>query len=148
MKKQVPRVGLGVLVINNKNEILLGKRKGAHGANMWAPPGGHLEFGESFEHCAIREVFEETGLNISNPKFLAVTSDFFDTDEKHYISVFMTVIYPENQTIKNKESDKVEEWLWFKLSQLPTGLFTPLSNFMSNKGYGNKIAVDHLCFIQ
>jgi 8-oxo-dGTP diphosphatase len=140
MKKEMPRVGLGVLILNHKNEILLGKRKGTHGATMWAPPGGHLEFGESFEECAIREVFEETGLNVSNPKFLAVTNDFFAVEEKHYISVFMTVIFPDNQTINNKEPEKVDEWLWFKPNQLPIDLFMPLLQLVSNKGYGNDIS--------
>lgn len=148
MNQQVPRVGLGILVINNQNKLLLGKRKGAHGAAKWAPPGGHLEFGESFEDCAIREVFEETGLKVSEPKFLAVTNDFFETDGKHYISIFMTVIYPEDQIISNKEPDKVDEWLWFDLNQLPTGLFIPLSHLVSNKSYGSKISEDVLCLIQ
>ncbi len=43
-------------------EILLGQRKGAHGAGTWATPGGHLEFGESVKACATRELLEETGL--------------------------------------------------------------------------------------
>ena len=65
-EKNKPRVGLGVLIFNSKNQILLGKRIGSHGESTWAPPGGHLEFGESFEACATREAFEETGLKILN----------------------------------------------------------------------------------
>ena len=42
-----PRVGIGVIALNNQGKILLGKRKNAHGDGDWAPPGGHLEFGES-----------------------------------------------------------------------------------------------------
>ena len=59
----VVRVGVAV-IIKHQNTILLGERIGAHGANTWATPGGHLEFGESVEQCAIREVFEETGLKL------------------------------------------------------------------------------------
>jgi len=44
---KVPRVGLGVLIIKD-GKVLLGRRKGAHGEGTWAPPGGHLECGESF----------------------------------------------------------------------------------------------------
>lgn len=62
-----PAVGVGVLIFNDKKQMLLGKRKGSHGAGTWCNPGGHLEFGESFEQCAIREVEEETGLKIVDP---------------------------------------------------------------------------------
>ena len=80
-----PSVGLGVLIFNHKNEILLGKRINSHGDSTWGPPGGHLEFGESFEDCAIREVLEETGLKIHSPKFLAITNDIFHNEQKNYL---------------------------------------------------------------
>ncbi len=54
-------------------------------------PGGHLEFGESFEHCAIREVLEETGLSI-NPEsvqFLTATNDIMASERKHYVTIFV-----------------------------------------------------------
>lgn len=58
-----PQVRVGVLIVQNCR-ILLGKRKGAHGAGTWSAPGGHLEFGESIDACARREVLEENGLEI------------------------------------------------------------------------------------
>ncbi|KAI2915344.1 hypothetical protein CBS147343_3044 [Aspergillus niger] len=61
-----PRVGVGVFVINHKGQLVLGQRKSSHGAGTWALPGGHLEFNESFEDCAAREVLEETGLNMKD----------------------------------------------------------------------------------
>jgi len=85
--ENIPRVGLGVLIFNQHGQILLGKRKQSHGSSSFGPPGGHLEFGESFEHCAIREVLEETGLNIVSPRFLAATNDLFELENKHYVSI-------------------------------------------------------------
>jgi hypothetical protein len=52
--------------------ILLGKRKGAHGAGEYASPGGHLEHLERFATCAAREVREETGIEIGPIRFLRV----------------------------------------------------------------------------
>ena len=52
-----PLIGVAAIVIKDK-KVLLGKRKNAHGAGTWAFPGGHLEFNESIEACAKREVFD------------------------------------------------------------------------------------------
>ena len=118
-----PKVGLGVLIFNEKNQFLLGKRLNAHGASSWGPPGGHLEFGESFEDCAIRETFEETFLKVDNPVFIAVTNDIFEEKNIHYVSIFMRVDLKSEQKVINKEPDKLDEWTWFSLENLPENLF-------------------------
>ena len=51
--------GAGVILINEKKEILLGRRTDN---GWWDYPAGSMELGESFEECARREVLEETGL--------------------------------------------------------------------------------------
>jgi 8-oxo-dGTP diphosphatase len=66
-------VGFGVMILNDNNEVLLGKRHGdskkasslLHGEGTWTMPGGKLHFGESFEEGAHREVLEETGIKIN-----------------------------------------------------------------------------------
>lgn len=137
-----PKIGIGVLIFNKQNQILLGKRINSHGMATWGPPGGNLEFGESFEECAIRETREETALLIDAPRFLSMTNDFFESTQKHYISIFMTANMPSNQNLVNLEPDKIEEWIWFDLVNLPTKLFLPLQNLISGKGYeSNKLDI-------
>jgi ADP-ribose pyrophosphatase YjhB (NUDIX family) len=55
----------------------------------WGLPGGHLEFKESFEKCAQREVLEETGLQLRNPTFMTCTNTVFEHENRHYVTIFM-----------------------------------------------------------
>ncbi|KAJ9644022.1 hypothetical protein H2201_006645 [Coniosporium apollinis] len=84
-----PRVGVGVFVMNREGKFIIGKRKGSHGSGTWALPGGHLDFGESLEACAAREVLEETGLTIGNVRFMTVTNDVMEAEGKHYVTIYM-----------------------------------------------------------
>ena len=58
-----------LLVINPSQQVLLfhfrHKNDALAGQSHWATPGGGLEQGESFEAAAVRELFEETGLNVA-----------------------------------------------------------------------------------
>ena len=83
MESHVPQVGVGVIVIR-EGLVLLGKRIGSHGAGTWALPGGHLEFGESLEDCARREVLEETGLAVQSVAPGPYTNNFFVSEGKIY----------------------------------------------------------------
>jgi len=119
LPKANPRVGIGVILVNPQGQVLLGKRKNSH-APYWSIPGGHLECGESFEACAIREVLEETGLHIANPKVVAVSNNLATYREtgRHYISVALLV---ENVLGEPRlmEPDKCEGWIWADPRDLP-----------------------------
>ncbi len=116
-----PLVGLGVAVLKD-GKVLLGKRKNSHGAGTWCFPGGHLEFGESFEDCARRETLEETGVNIKNVRLGTVTNDIFEKEKKHYITVYMIAEH-ESGEARVMEPEKSEAWRWFRWDDLPRPLF-------------------------
>lgn len=143
MEIKIPRVGIGVLVGQN-GRLLLGKRKGAHGKQTWSLPGGHLEFGETPEECAKRELLEETNLTALNCRIGPWTNDFFINENKHYVTIFCMVSLFEGEVCL-KEPDKCEGWNWFAFKELPAPLFLPLENllrshsipslFMHNSGF-------------
>lgn len=125
------RVGVAAIIIH-QGKILLGERIGSHGANTWATPGGHLEFFESVEQCAKREVFEETGLNIHSIEQLGFTNDIFNNENKHYITLYV-IAKSDNHQPKIMEPNKCKGWQWFELSQLPTPLFEPMHNLLADQ---------------
>lgn len=118
MSTLYPRVGVGVILTNAQGQVLLGKRKGSH-APYWSIPGGHLELGESFESAAIREVAEETGLEIHGPEVVAVTNNLETWREcgLHYISV--TLHARADGEPQLLEPEKCEGWFWCDPSELP-----------------------------
>jgi 8-oxo-dGTP diphosphatase len=130
-EKLRPRVGVGVAVINN-NRLLLGKRKGAHGTGTWAFPGGHLEFGESVEECARRELIEETGLKALSLTLGPWVNDLIEKD-KHYITLFVFVNEFEGD-LQLLEPHKCEGWAWFSCHALPNPLFPSIISLIKKMG--------------
>ena len=130
-------VGVGVWLFNPNGQILLGKRISKHGTGTWAPPGGKLEFGETFEQCAARELFEETGLKIPTQKIqmFAITNDIFKTEGQHYVTIHCRANYTDGNAnfIEVKEKDKCETWQWFDRNKLPTRLFLSVQNLLKQK---------------
>jgi 8-oxo-dGTP diphosphatase len=124
----IPKVGIAVLV-KSDSKVLLGQRKGAHGASTWAPPGGHLEFGESVEECARRELLEETALKIISHTLGPWVENIMENGKKHYITLFVTVVQFEGD-LQLLEPDKCEGWQWFSWNELPRPLFAPFDSFI------------------
>ncbi len=129
-EKAIPRIGIGVFV-EKEGKVLLGKRKNTHGALMWAPPGGHLEFGESVEECAKRELLEETGLEALSCALGPWVENVMDDGKKHYISIFIFVdqFKGEPQLL---EPEKCEGWHWFAWEELPQPLIESVASFIQN----------------
>lgn len=121
------------VIIKKDGKVLFGKRKGAHGEGSWSLPGGHLEFGETLETCARREVLEEAGIEIKNIKSATFTNDIFPKEQKHYITAYVTADYSAGE-VKVMEPDKCEEWKWVNWNVLPEPLFIPISNLLK-QGY-------------
>jgi len=76
LKRQYPKrpvVGVGAVILDG-DQILLEKRKNSPGKGKWAVPGGLVELGEEVEQAVIREVKEETGLEVYEPRLVDVVN--------------------------------------------------------------------------
>jgi 8-oxo-dGTP diphosphatase len=127
--KQV-RVGVGVFVVKPDGKFIVCQRKGAHGEGSWSIPGGHLEFGETWEECAKREVKEETNMLIDGPiEFVGLTNDIFELEQKHYITIYLKVAWPGLEP-KQMEPDKGSDWIWCTLNSIPKPVFLPMRHIL------------------
>ncbi len=122
-----PRVGIGVMVMKH-GKVLMGKRRGSHGQGEYAWPGGHLEYMESFEECAKREVREETGMEITNIQFVRIMN-LKDYAPKHYIDIGLKADWKSGEP-KVLESEKVERWDWYDPNDLPQPQFTTIPSYL------------------
>ena len=114
-----PKVGVGVLVFKD-GKLLLGQRKNAHGAGEFAGPGGHVEFGETFEECAQREVREETGIEIKNIRVIGLSNLIWS--DRQYADVAVAADWASGEP-KVCEPDKCASWDWYDLEKLPENIF-------------------------
>lgn len=123
MRHNYPKVGIGVMILKD-GKVLLHKRKNSHGAGEYSFPGGHLEYRESFEECARREIKEEAGIEIENIRFLLLMN-LKQYAPKHYVHIGLVADWKSGEP-EVREPEKCEGWGWYDLDNLPEPLFQAL----------------------
>jgi len=130
-------VGFGIMLLNSKEQVLLGRRhvdpekadSELSGEGTWTMPGGKLEYGESFEEGAKREMMEETGIFLEKVKVVCVSND--KVDSAHFVTIGMFSEYFQGEP-RVMEPDEITEWHWFDLDNLPSPLFFPSQRVLEN----------------
>ena len=118
-------VGINPIILNNKGEILLGRRINKYGAGTYCFPGGRLQKNETFEQCIIRELMEETGLIIKEEdiEIINLANTIDNTNDTHYIQVG-AFVKKYDGIPEIKEPDKCDDLRFFPLDNLPV-IFGP-----------------------
>ena len=125
------RIGVGIIVLNNKNQVFVGKRKDNPG-NNWQMPQGGIDKGEDFISAMKRELMEET--SIKNIKILKELEHLYQYDlPKNLVGIiwkgkfrgqkqkwFITRFLGEDTEInlKTKHPEFIE-WKWIEPEKLP-----------------------------
>ena len=112
-----PVVGVGAIIVCD-GKILLEKRKGEPGKGKWSVPGGLVELGETVEEAVIREVKEETGLDVAEPKLIDVVDNIV-RDENGGIKWHFVILdfFVKVRGGELRAADDAEEIRWVPLSE-------------------------------
>lgn len=129
-KVKAPRLVVAGLVIKN-GKYLLVKEKLGDGKEYWIVPGGGVEFGESLEQAIIREMKEETNLDVYNVEFLNFKEAIFPSHNYHTVIFFFKL---KVKKVDMKLEDQVLDAQFFTKSELKNILLVESAEWLFNSG--------------
>lgn len=117
---QFPITTVGALIFNPAREVLMIRTH--KWSNLWGIPGGKIKWGEAAEDALLREIKEETNLDVTNIQFAMVqdcirSKEFFK--EAHFVLLNYTCDTISTAVTLN---DEAEEYQWLPLSRALTHL--------------------------
>ncbi len=114
MEEKSPRVGSAVLV-EKGGKFLLGKRNKKNYRGYWVFPGGGVRWGETIKDAAIREIKEETNLDVEIVKFLG-HKELMNLPENYHTVVFFHLAKPKNNEIR--VNDDISDAGFFSIEEI------------------------------
>ncbi len=120
-KPRVPRVGVGILLVDAQGRVLLTLRSRPPEAGHWSIVGGKLDFLETLEECAVREAREEVGVDVAIQSLLCVTDHCLPQEDQHWVSPAYLARILSGEAA-NREPEKTAAVEWFRLDELPAKL--------------------------
>jgi 8-oxo-dGTP diphosphatase len=131
-----PRVGVGVLLLDEGGRVLLTLRRFPPEAECWSIIGGKVDFLETVEACARREALEEVGLKIAIDRLLCITDHLLPEEGQHWVSPAYLGRILEGGA-RNCEPHKTREVRWFGMDELPLNLTMTAKNAIAAyQGWG------------
>jgi 8-oxo-dGTP diphosphatase len=119
-----PLIGVGAVVVC-RGRILLEKRRNEPGKGKWSIPGGLVELGEGAEQTAIREVWEETNLEVERPELIDVVNNV-ELGENGKVKYHFVIIdyFVELKGGTLKASSDAAELRWVRLGEVESYVLT------------------------
>jgi len=109
-----PRVGSAVLV-EKDGKFLLGKRNKVNYFGYWVIPGGGVRYGETIAEAGIREIKEETNLDVELVRFIG-HKELLNLPEDYHGVVFYHLASPNHTNIV--ASDDLSEARFFTMEEI------------------------------
>lgn len=110
--QDLPQVGVGVVVLNGNDEVLLIRRGEEPNKGMWSIPGGKQEPGETLAETAHREILEETGVTVTGLTLIDVVDLIrHDNDGKllrHFALIDYAARYESGEPIPGGDADAIK----------------------------------------
>lgn len=127
-KARLPRVRVAVALVQEDALLLVRHQK--RDRSYWLLPGGGLEFGESLQEAAHREVLEETGIQVQVEGFLLVAESLAPDRSRHVVHIVFRgqlqsgQIQLGDQHMEPHER-RIVEVAWVPLNQVPDLIMHP-----------------------
>ncbi|NWL87096.1 MULTISPECIES: NUDIX domain-containing protein [unclassified Paenibacillus] len=116
--EKTPRVGVGAVIKDDLDRILLVLRKRAPEAGHWSLPGGKVDYMETIEEAIRREIREELGIEIMIDGLLCVTNHILPEEDTHYVApTFLAHIAAGR--VENREPHALGDVQWFPINSMP-----------------------------
>lgn len=135
ISKKHSLVPAGYAILRKGNQILLSRRfQTGYEDGKYSFPAGHVEFGETFTDCCVRELEEEIGVEIKKEdlKLCHIMQRYSNKSLKeNRIDVFYFVDKWVGE-IKNLEPEKCDDLAWFDMDNLPANTITYIKKFVKN----------------
>lgn len=116
MERRKPTLTVDVVILLGEGVVLI-ERKRPPFKGYWALPGGHVEYGETVEEAALREVLEETGLQVELLDLVGVYSEPDRDPRGHYVTIAF-LAKPRGEISLKASGDSAKARI-FKLNEIP-----------------------------
>jgi len=118
MFKSKPKIEVAAIAVINGTKILMGKRRDK--GNKWTNPGGHIEGKEKPIDGAVRELKEETGIEVKSSKLTPMGfKDVTTLDNKKIRVHAFKLSYKGPTTMLEDPDEEVFRWQWLDINAMP-----------------------------
>ncbi len=126
------------IILENEN-ILLVQNKDEYANYIWSLPGGQIEAGETIKEALSREVYEETGLSVTNFEIAYIHESYVPEHAAQSLVTVCNVSVKHQEQLKINDPDgEITDIKWVPLTEIEnyiknTGVSAPLTEWLKTK---------------